>query len=357
MGIIVRAFRWLVSTLVIAVITVMLLELALQLAAWTITPPTRDLSLAHNNSQKTILALGDSNTYGVFVSAEQTWPAQLQKMLIAAGGSVRVVNMGWPGTNSTILNWQFSNALSQVHPDLVLIMIGVNDSWTRPLYREKISFWQRVQLYSRVYRLWQLGKINTKLLLQQHTFTDPRREKILVPPNITPGEFTKKFAGLNPLTDTTSQLQSVDTGHGQLMLGVNTIANTKPVSLKVLGYQSSLHYSIDNILKQAQTTEVPVIFVSYGADISLYHDTNHALFVAQEATSAKTIDVRLHQLLRNDCFGYQSAEYCKIWLYPDNHPTAAGYQQIAQAIATYLQNNSLIATGNTTEKAATTNRP
>lgn len=73
-----------------------------------------------------ILAIGDSLTEGLGVAEEETYPAQLETALLAAGYAVRVVNAGVSGETSSgtlqRIDW-----LMQQQPAVVILAIGGND--------------------------------------------------------------------------------------------------------------------------------------------------------------------------------------------------------------------------------------
>jgi len=335
----VRLLRWLASALTITVITIVVLECALQTIAGVIKWHEQADHVTADEDTVTILTLGDSNTYGVFVDKNETWPAKLQALLTTSGFKAHMVNIGWPGTNSTVLNWQLEPAIQQVQPDLILIMIGVNDYWSQPIFREEISAWQYIKLYSRVYRLWQLGRFN----LQNTNDTDLRISYTDWSQNGSTENLSAASGAENMKHLAAAHLQPVNIDGGSLMLGINTVQNEYSVDLKARGFASLLHYSMAGIIGQAGKHKIPVIFLNYGANIDAYQKSNHAIKRAQELTGATVIDVRLHHLLNNHCRGYQSAPDCKQWFFPDNHPTADGYAQIAQAVATFLTEHQSLA--------------
>jgi len=73
-----------------------------------------------------IVAVGDSLTAGQGLDEEQSYPAQLQRKLQAAGLQYRVVNAGVSGetTSGTLsrLEW-----ILTLEPDIVILEIGAND--------------------------------------------------------------------------------------------------------------------------------------------------------------------------------------------------------------------------------------
>jgi lysophospholipase L1-like esterase len=77
-------------------------------------------------SQVRVVAFGDSNTYGMNMAREQSYPAQLETMLKAKGLNVRVDNQGIPGDTA-------SGGLARVDSAVpagtrvAIVLFGVND--------------------------------------------------------------------------------------------------------------------------------------------------------------------------------------------------------------------------------------
>jgi len=73
-----------------------------------------------------ILAFGDSLTAGFGLPPEQSFPAQLEKRLRAAGFDVQVINGGQSGDTTAgglaRLDWSLAD-----NPDLVILELGAND--------------------------------------------------------------------------------------------------------------------------------------------------------------------------------------------------------------------------------------
>ena len=75
--------------------------------------------------------MGDSNTYGLYVERNETYPSALQELWAADTlEAIQVINVGFPGTNSTTLVNNFGNLGRSFSPERVLILVGVNDMWT-----------------------------------------------------------------------------------------------------------------------------------------------------------------------------------------------------------------------------------
>lgn len=74
-----------------------------------------------------ILALGDSNTFGVLVPAEETWTRLLERQLVAAGWRAEVINVGYPqwGTDQELEALRIEGI--RYRPDLVILQFTIND--------------------------------------------------------------------------------------------------------------------------------------------------------------------------------------------------------------------------------------
>ena len=79
------------------------------------------------NERKTILAIGDSNTYGAGVERNETYPSQLEQKLKSNGYNIHVINSGINGNTSKHGVQRLQNDLVQYQPHLVILLFGVGD--------------------------------------------------------------------------------------------------------------------------------------------------------------------------------------------------------------------------------------
>ena len=75
----------------------------------------------------TVLALGDSLTAGYGLEQDESFPAQLEKALLAAGYAVKVVNAGVSGDTSAGGLARIQWALAD-RPQIVVVELGANDA-------------------------------------------------------------------------------------------------------------------------------------------------------------------------------------------------------------------------------------
>lgn len=82
------------------------------------------------DAELTILCLGDSMTFGSGADAQHSYPRQLERLLQQRWPErdFRVINAGKPGFNSSQVLHRLPAQLRELHPDLVLLMIGGSDT-------------------------------------------------------------------------------------------------------------------------------------------------------------------------------------------------------------------------------------
>jgi lysophospholipase L1-like esterase len=110
----------------------------------------------HPDDAFVIMCVGDSATFGEGARnwREDSYPTQLNKMLKERhpDRKYEVVNMGFPGANSSQVARRIEGWFNLHHPDLVITLIGNNDVWNRNesyIYMfghgERASFGKRLQ--------------------------------------------------------------------------------------------------------------------------------------------------------------------------------------------------------------------
>ena len=78
-----------------------------------------------------IVCLGDSNTYGINLEAEQSYPGRLQSYLDRAPDNPwRVINLGHPGQNTAQMRGRLAENLEAYRPEILVLWGGVNNKWS-----------------------------------------------------------------------------------------------------------------------------------------------------------------------------------------------------------------------------------
>ncbi len=137
-------------------IAIILLEAVLRLGSLFFGG--RPIETAVTFSDHMILCLGDSHTYGVYYSPEESYPGQLQTQLDhRAPGKYRVTNLGVPGMNSSQIRAKIPGWISQYRPQTVIVGAGINNVWnTSDTQSSESGVPARPAGGLRVYRLYRL---------------------------------------------------------------------------------------------------------------------------------------------------------------------------------------------------------
>jgi lysophospholipase L1-like esterase len=284
--------------------SLLLLEAGLQLAARVWTAGSRSVSIPAPASENVVrvLCLGDSNTYGLGLEPQESYPAQLEALWAERVGSPRleVYNLGFPGTNSSRLVRDLPDLLDRLAPDVILLMVGVNDYWTRELAVEEpgdASVWQQMARHSRVRRLYWLLRAR---LEPPPSFTrDPRP---------FPAEGPRRMAVGG---------RSFDVDFERAEPGEH-------------GNSASLRANLLRLVELGRERGAEVVLISYPAWSSFYP---HASRVIQRAAAlAKTPFVDVATVFHSRC----REQTCPELLFADGHPNAAGYGVVAETLVQEL---------------------
>jgi hypothetical protein len=126
-----------------------------------------------------MLSLGDSNTYGLYVDKSQAYPMVFERLWNATmNRPVEVLNLGFPGTNSSKLVKDFRRMLWTFRPDVVTVMIGGNDLWTIPETAAASS--HRLERLSAA--LWRVSRAYRFLYMVRRAFLNRQLELTQEPP-------------------------------------------------------------------------------------------------------------------------------------------------------------------------------
>ncbi len=98
------------------------------------SPGDRVARLERRPGERRVVCIGDSNTYGVHLEPDESYPGQLQALLDRAPDEAwRVINLGYPAQNSAQVRARLAQNLAAYRPEVVVCWIGVNNSWSRAM--------------------------------------------------------------------------------------------------------------------------------------------------------------------------------------------------------------------------------
>ena len=88
-------------------------------------------SVAEHAGSRTVLCLGDSNTFGIHLRSDAAYPGRLQQFLDRReDNDWRVVNGGFPGMNTPRIRASLGENLERYEPEVVVLLAGVNNLWS-----------------------------------------------------------------------------------------------------------------------------------------------------------------------------------------------------------------------------------
>jgi lysophospholipase L1-like esterase len=241
-----------------------------------------------------LVALGDSNTYGLYVGKVNAYPRLLETGWNGQEGVRRleVLNLGYPGNNSSVLRNRFRAVLGDYRPDAVLIQIGVNDFWSMPepivADDESESVWVSLARRSRTGRL---------LVILERSLASRPVERL-------PGvEGDERWA---------------------------------PTREGNADWRRDLQENVAVMVEAARGAGAVPVLLTYGAARGAYGVVNEEIRQAAAASGAPLIDVA-------SAFDRRCRQGACDLLFWDEHPTDAGHQRVADTVLRELRTRNLIA--------------
>lgn len=292
-----------------------LLELVLRVGA-SVVPEPSDLR-SWDGAAPRVLCLGDSNTYGIFLPRrDDAYPHQLQLALGRRGQQVDVINLGYPGNNSSRIRAALPSALATVRPDTVTVMVGANDFWTVPeavpatgdASASRGQWWWR---HSRAFRF----------LFMLRQALSPRGAAPAVTYRADPAQ------RLRP-EDTATLPADVQ---GEIELGGHRfVGGWERKEGGVPNWQVGLRDNLAAIVAEVRDSGAEVVLITYPSEQDAYRFANQVIREVASETGVPLIDLGVQ--FRALC----AAPPCPEIFYPDGHPTAAGHAAAGERVADWL---------------------
>jgi len=284
----------------------LVLEGGLQIGAfWMKRTKRGELPVAWVTGNLRVLCLGDSNTYGLWLERNEAYPQQLEALWNESieTPKLEVLNLGFPGTNSSRLVRDLPRLLETFEPDIVILMVGVNDFWTLPFpldgkqeTRPRKSFLQQHSLVYRLYYLIRRGRVADEV-------------EILMDPAGSLEVGARHKARLGD--------QEFEMGFLRAAQGLQ-------------GDQAALTENLHRLVEEARDSGTPLYLMTYPARQSFYGPANSLIAAAARDTGTPLID--LAETFAPIC----PTDECPDTLFPDGHPKSAGYRIVAEAIVKRL---------------------
>jgi lysophospholipase L1-like esterase len=297
---------------VLVLVYVLVAEAGLQIASFFLRRSTRaEMPVAWVTGNLRVLCLGDSNTYGLWLDQreKEAYPQQLESLWNArvTAPKLEVLNLGFPGTNSSRLARDLPRLLETLHPDILVLMVGVNDFWTLPFpidqaqeARPQGGFLARHSLLYRLFHLIRRGRVADKV-------------EILMDPNgsLTRGAHHKARVG-----DLEFEMGFVKAEPG------------------LSGDAEGLKNNLRRLVELARAAETPLYLMTYPSSGDFHAPANQAIRDAAFETETPLIDLTV--VFQPIC----PTGNCPDVLFPDGHPKASGYKIVAETIIERLEGST-----------------
>jgi lysophospholipase L1-like esterase len=262
------------------------LEACLQLGALVVGlyhPDTNEASFS--GAEKRLVCLGDSNTYGLYVGKERAYPQVLEQIWNRStpDNPIRVLNLGYPGNNTSVLRNRLPDVLRLHQPDAVTLMIGANDLWTLP---ESIGVRDWLWRHSRVFRL---------LFMVRRSWEGPPEEH---------------------------------------MPGVEGDYRWAPTVFQS-DWEVQVARNLTAMVSDIRAAGSRPILLTYPSSAPVYAHVN---LVIRRVAAAATVDL----IDLTPTFDLQCPKHECVYFVPDHHPSAAGHHLAGSLLARQLQSRRLV---------------
>jgi hypothetical protein len=250
------------------------------------------------------MCVGDSNVYGVWMRRDQAWPSQLERIWNAAFPErpVEVLNLGFPGLNSSKLRKSFRGLVMELQPSLVLVMVGSNDMNSVPV---PVDSDESVSLR---YVLWQHSRVFRFLYM---LVTSVRRSDVQVDINYR----LPTRRGVARVGDTELDL-----------------AGTDRTSAGLPNWHVELAKNLRAMAADAAAVGAAFVVLTYASHQSLYGSANQVL------TQIDLPRIGVDEAFARVC----PSGACPELFLGDQHPTAQGYGLVAAVVLAGLRDLGIV---------------
>jgi len=325
-----KIFAFLRWFFIVALLTLVLLESTLQIASLFVEKRHGQFSATMlPNSKLRVVAMGDSNTYGLYLKAEEAYPAVLQSEWNQhhPDNKIEVINLGFPGTNSSRVLKSMPDVIKTFSPDIITVMIGANDFWEAPVdvgnnenSLSSVESWFRD--HSRTYKL--IYMLRREFYDENKLVVDDEYRDLKYDPALR-GKFVSAIKGDEKQTFE-NKPNAIRYGDKSFDIGYIFDINQQ---------QNPTNAMKENMLRMADLANangIKLIFITYAYFEFPQKTANQQMKVVAKTKKIPLINIT--KVFRDNCAIGESR--CKELFFPDYHPTAEGYHLVADEIEKYF---------------------
>jgi len=357
-------FRKILIAAIWILISLVILEAVLQLGALIVKENIWRAKTHWLTANVRVLALGDSNTYGLYLPMEDSYPSQLEKQWNTTHPEmpIEIINLGYPGTNSFRLLANLPDILDTFKPDLVLLMIGFNDFWTpvEPSPKTPQLSWTKKMLYhSRVYKLVHMvfqqqqidkeidtgdrmlsGFSGIELSTAEIKFLEAKTGLSFIDIQSKKADLEKDAAMKKKLEEAVQHIMEERKKNPSQKDILNTVKyGDKTFSLGIAdgssaGNSKQMEQNIFSMLALLNERNINYFLINYPSNHGYYPAANRKIFRVAEQTHSRFID--LGSTFTQEC--RNKPENCPELFFYDGHATANGNHLVSTTVMQNLEN-------------------
>jgi lysophospholipase L1-like esterase len=305
----------------VTVMTLLLLEGVLQVGAIVLKQTGRQPLDHWITDHYRILALGDSNTYGIYLSREEAYPAQLQKVWNEEHPDfpIESLNLGHPGQTTEGVLKNLEPMIQVFKPNRILVMAGLNDlimpmeGDSKSLGQESSTIVLWIQRNSLLYRSIHMA-IRTQIAPDEIDSAN----RLILPKNMDSKSWDQVLGQWIRTKNEDPHFDKIQYGKHEFQV--------EPIGRR----RSDTNLTKNNLSKineRAFQWNIPIHFLTYPANESFYATANKTIREFVHQSNAPFID--LESEMEEHC---PRSSKCPDLFFPDLHPKAKGYTLAIEAI-------------------------
>jgi lysophospholipase L1-like esterase len=245
--------------------------------------------------------------------------------------AVQVINLGFPGTNSSRVRNIVGPVLRELEPTAVIVMIGANDFWTVPEPPVDPAVEGEDGRGSVARTLWRVSRVYRLLFMLRQAMTARTVEvdwtsSAALPSH--PGE---------PVPD--SARGSARVGDVDIELGWKKLPESSEGNPS---FAATLRQNLTKIVAEIRRSGAEPILLTYPSSLGIYTVPSRVIRETADALGCEIIDLAV--VFAYLCPGTECA-----YFFPDGHPTAAGHAHIGRILARKLRDVRRQRHGETTD--------
>lgn len=284
-----------------------------------------------------ILAIGDSNTFGVYLTEKESYPARLEILWNSRhpNRTIKVINAGYPGIGSHRLASVIDPIMELVRPDIVLLSIGAADFFSAARYVEPAP--ERRSVLSRLLRSVRTARKHRKTELYSADTVIIKQREVL--------RWSEDLEELKPVIKAFKRANNTnpgepDTGDEFLTLGHQRITMiTAEENSEQRDKEKGFHHVQHNLScmqRKVDAQGATLYMMNYAASSGVFSQANREIRgYARNNPDIHFIDVATG--FRELC---PDNEQCPDLFFGDLHPTAKACAMVAELVAAELERNT-----------------